>query len=312
MTGLILRLRERKIAFREHVHGSVLTTLRIGGDCPLVIEPQCAGELQTAARLCRDNGVRFDVIGGGSNLLISDKGVPWAVISTRKMQGITCRGGALRAMCGVPLPLLLQAFAKAGDNSLLFAAGIPGTVGGALYMNAGTEGHGVLDTVYSVCVIDADTLEFKTVFQKECNKSYRNSDFQANNDLIVSADFPLHGVCEPEDVFGEIRARLAARKAVQPLEYPNAGSTFKRHDPAGKGIDPESPGAALPPARRTGASRYAGRGRGNFGKACGVSGEPRWCHGGGRDETDRKSAGYCGKEFGVSPGDGDPAAPGSG
>ena len=232
MTGLILRLRERKIAFREHVHGSVLTTLRIGGDCPLVIEPQCAGELQTAARLCRDNGVRFDVIGGGSNLLISDKGVPWAVISTRKMQGITCRGGALRAMCGVPLPLLLQAFAKAGDNSLLFAAGIPGTVGGALYMNAGTEGHGVLDTVYSVCVIDADTLEFKTVFQKECNKSYRNSDFQANNDLIVSADFPLHGVCEPEDVFGEIRARLAARKAVQPLEYPNAGSTFKRHDPA--------------------------------------------------------------------------------
>ena len=232
MTGLILRLRERKIAFREHVPGSALTTLRIGGDCPLVIEPQCAGELQTAARLCRDAGVRFDVIGGGSNLLISDRGIPWAVISTRKMQGITCRGGALRAMCGVPLPSLLQAFAKAGDNSLLFAAGIPGTVGGALYMNAGTEGRGVLDTVYSVCVIDADTLEFKTVFQKECNKSYRNSEFQAKNDLIVSADFPLHGVREPEDVFGEIRARLTARKAVQPLEYPNAGSTFKRHDPA--------------------------------------------------------------------------------
>lgn len=232
MTGLICRLKERKIAFREHLPGSTLTTLRIGGDCPLVIEPQCAGELQTAARLCRDTGVRFDVIGGGSNLLISDKGIPWAVISTRKMQGITCRGGVLRAMCGAPLPLLLQAFAEAGDNSLLFAAGIPGTVGGALYMNAGTEGHGVLDTVYSVCVIDADTLEFKTVFQKECNKSYRNSDFQANNDLIVSADFPSHGVCEPEDVFGEIRARLAARKAVQPLEYPNAGSTFKRHDPA--------------------------------------------------------------------------------
>ena len=232
MTGLILRLRERKIAFREHVPGSTLTTLRIGGDCPLVIEPQCAGELQTAARLCRDSGVRFDVIGGGSNLLISDRGIPWAVISTRKMQGITCRGGALRAMCGVSLPSLLQAFAKAGDNSLLFAAGIPGTVGGALYMNAGTEGRGALDTVYSVCVIDVDTLEFKTVFQKECNKSYRNSEFQAKNDLIVSADFPLQGACEPEDVFGEIRARLAARKAVQPLEYPNAGSTFKRYDPA--------------------------------------------------------------------------------
>ncbi len=232
MTGLICRLKERKIAFREHVPGSTLTTLRIGGDCPLVIEPQCVGELQTAARLCRDAGVRFDVIGGGSNLLISDKGIPWAVISTRKMQGITCRAGTLRAMCGVPLPLLLQAFAKAGDNSLLFAAGIPGTVGGALYMNAGTEGHGVLDTVYSVCVLDADTLEFKTIFQKECNRSYRKSIFQAKNDLIVSADFPVRHMCEPEEIFDEIRARLAARKAVQPLEYPNAGSTFKRHDPA--------------------------------------------------------------------------------
>ncbi len=232
MTGLICRLKERKIAFREHLPGSTLTTLRIGGDCPLVIEPQCAGELQTAARLCRDNGVRFDVIGGGSNLLISDKGIPWAVISTRKMQGITCRGGTLRAMCGVPLPSLLQAFAKAGDNSLLFAAGIPGTVGGALYMNAGTEGHGVLDAVYSVCVLDADTFEFKTIFQKECNRSYRKSIFQAKNDLIVSADFPVRHMCEPEEIFGEIRARLAVRKAVQPLEYPNAGSTFKRHDPA--------------------------------------------------------------------------------
>lgn len=232
MTGLICRLKERKIAFREHLPGSTLTTLRIGGDCPLVIEPQCAGELQTAARLCRDTGVRFDVIGGGSNLLISDKGIPWAVISTRKMQGITCRGGTLRAMCGVPLPLLLQAFAKAGDNSLLFAAGIPGTVGGALYMNAGTEGHGVLDTVHSVCVLDADTLEFKTIFQKECNRSYRKSIFQAKNDLIVSADFPVRHMCEPEEIFGEIRVRLAVRKASQPLEYSNAGSTFKRHDPA--------------------------------------------------------------------------------
>lgn len=232
MTVLICRLKERKIAFREHVPGSTLTTLRIGGDCPLVIEPQCAGELQTAARLCRDAGVRFDVIGGGSNLLISDKGIPWAVISTRKMQGITCRGGTLRAMCGVPLPLLLQAFAKAGDNSLLFAAGIPGTVGGGLFMNAGTGGHGVLDAVYSVCVLDADTFEFKTIFQKECNGSYRKSVFQAKNDLIVSADFPVRHMCEPEEIFGEIRARLAARKAVQPLEYPNAGSTFKRHDPA--------------------------------------------------------------------------------
>ena len=232
MTGLILRLKERKIAYREHVPGSTLTTLHIGGDCPLVIEPQCAGELQTAARLCRDAGVRFDVIGGGSNLLISDKGIPWAVISTRKMRGVTRRNGVLRAMCGAPLPLLLQAFAKAGDNSFLFAAGIPGTVGGGLYMNAGTGGHGVLDTVYSVCVLDAETLNFKTVFQKECNISYRNSAFQVKNDLIVSADFPVRDMCDPEEIFNGIRTRLALRKASQPLEYPNAGSTFKRHDPA--------------------------------------------------------------------------------
>lgn len=171
-----------------------------------------------------------DVIGAGSNLLISDKGIPGVILHMRSMNGITRHGGILRAICGTPLPLLLRAFAKAGDNSFLFAAGIPGTVGGGLYMNAGTDGKGVLDAVYSVCVLDADTLDFKTVFQEECNKSYRNSVFQTKSDLIVSADFPVRPMFEPEEIFREIRARLAARKASQPLEYPNAGSVFRRPD----------------------------------------------------------------------------------
>lgn len=231
MTGLAVGLKEKNIQYREHVAGSTLTTFRIGGDCPLVIEPCCAEELRIAVCACREAGVHCYVIGGGSNLLISDKGVPGAVVSTRRMRGVTRHGGVLRAACGTPLSALLHAFAAAGDDGLLFAAGIPGTVGGGLYMNAGTKGRGVLEAARSVCVLDAKTLQFKTLFQKECNTSYRNSIFQTNSDMIVSADFPVRSVCEPEEIFAKIHEKLTIRKATQPLELPNAGSVFKRHDP---------------------------------------------------------------------------------
>ncbi len=198
----------------------------------MVIEPRCAEEMRISLSLCRRAGVPCFVIGGGSNLLISDKGVPGAVIVTRKMRGITRHGGVLRVACGTPMPALLRAFAAAGDNRLLFAAGIPGTVGGGLYMNAGTEGHGIAEMMESVCVVDGKTLDFKTLFLKECNISYRKTIFQTNSDQIVSADFPVRYICAPEEIFAQIRKKLERRKAVQPLDFPNAGSVFKRHDSA--------------------------------------------------------------------------------
>ena len=98
-------------------------------------------------------------------------------------------------------------------------------------MNAGTEGKGLLDYVTSVRVFDPKSGKIKTVFHEECNSSYRNSVFQSNSMVILSADFRLDFNEDPEVLRAAVRTKLRARKAAQPLEYPNAGSVFKRPAP---------------------------------------------------------------------------------
>lgn len=231
MKALITRFKEADVPYRENVAGSSLCTFRIGGDCRVVAEPRCVGELLTAVHLCREAGKRFYLLGNGSNLLISDRGCPDVLIRTVHLTGISTIPGGFRVLCGTPLSKLLQAATAAGSGDLIFTAGIPGTVGGSLFMNAGTEGKGLLDYVGSVRAFDPESCKIKTIFHEECNSSYRKSVFQSNFMVILSADLKLHFDRDPEELRAEIRARLRARKETQPLEFPNAGSVFRRPSP---------------------------------------------------------------------------------
>lgn len=185
-------------------------------------------ELLVAVRLCREAGKQFYIIGNGSNILISDCGCPEVLIRTLHLTGIFKIPSGFRVLCGTPMASLMNAAASSGSGDLIFTAGIPGTVGGGLFMNAGTEGKGLLDYVSSVRAYDPESHEIKTIFHEKCNSSYRNSAFQSNSMVILSADFKLHFGADYENLRTLIREKLCARKKTQPLEFPNAGSIFKR------------------------------------------------------------------------------------
>lgn len=231
MTALHARLKASDVPYRENVTGKSLCTFHIGGVCRTVVEPRCMGELLAAVRICREAERRFYVIGNGSDLLISDHGCRDVLIRTTALTGITMSPGGLRALCGTPLSRLLFEAALAGSGDLLFLAGIPGTVGGGLFMNAGAAGKGLLDYADSVRVLDPNTGEIRTLFHEECDSFYRKSVFQSNSMVILSADFGLHFGEDPQALRTAIQQRLRVRKATQPLEYPNAGSIFKRPAP---------------------------------------------------------------------------------
>ncbi|MGN0601269.1 MAG: UDP-N-acetylmuramate dehydrogenase [Oscillospiraceae bacterium] len=204
------------------------TTFKIGGKCPLIVEINSEQALSELVAFCNKNGVRYLVIGKGSNMLCDDKGFDgvafhlgsdFAHIRLTDSQTVEVEAGcSLIKLCRFAL-----------DNSLSgleFAYGIPGTVGGAVYMNAGAYGGEIKDVLYSVECVDKSgkILNFTA---EELDMSYRHSIFQTNDCIITKGIFKL---CKGDknEISEKMNELMTRRKEKQPLEYPNAGSTFKR------------------------------------------------------------------------------------
>ncbi|MGN0135799.1 UDP-N-acetylmuramate dehydrogenase [Anaerotignum sp.] len=203
------------------------TTFRVGGPADLFIQPKDAEELRDAIRILEKYHVPVMVIGNGSNLLVRDKGIRGAVIQIyNRMADIAVEGDIVTAQGGA---LLSAAAAKAADASLTgleFASGIPGSIGGAVVMNAGAYGGEMKDVLVSVDVLTKD-LEIKTVPAGELELGYRHSIVPAAGYIVLGAKMKLQKGEE-----AAIRSRMAElaeqRREKQPLQYPSAGSTFKR------------------------------------------------------------------------------------
>lgn len=205
------------------------TTFRIGGECKGVFMPRTKEAL--AKLLVKANELKLDyqVIGNGSNLLCDDKGYHGFIFKIGKnMENIravsdteirVCAGASLAKLCNFAL-----------DNSLTgleFAYGIPGTVGGAVFMNAGAYGGEIKDVLVSCETVDGKG-EFHTYSNEELLLGYRRSIFhEKTNEVILSAVFKL-AKGNKNEIFAKMNELMAKRKEKQPLEYPNAGSTFKR------------------------------------------------------------------------------------
>jgi len=205
------------------------TTFRIGGPAQYFVAPKDAKELAACVALCRENGVSWFILGNGSNLLVSDQGWRGAVISTENLKACEVSGTMLRAGAGC---LLSQAARRAKDEGLTgfeFAAGIPGTVGGALVMNAGAYGSEIKDVLISATVLDPDGAVHKLP-ARELGLGYRTSCIPREGYVVLEAEFNLlEG--DRENIGKRMEELALLRKSKQPLEYPSAGSTFKR--PAG-------------------------------------------------------------------------------
>lgn len=203
------------------------TTFRIGGNADIFVRPESKEQIAEILRLCRKQDVPYFILGNGSNLLVGDRGFRGVVINIMdNMNDIKVDGGVIKAQAGA---MLIKVSRAARDNSLTgleFASGIPGTIGGAIYMNAGAYGGEMKDVVTQVTAMDAEG-EIYTFGTDELEFSYRHSVIQ-QRDLIV-LDVTMKLAAGDQKIIDDRMSELAvARRTKQPLEYPSAGSTFKR------------------------------------------------------------------------------------
>ncbi len=220
--------KEGRLSYRKDIPLSTVSTFRIGGNTSYAIYPLDTDELAALCALCRSVSVPFIVIGNGSNLLFDDSGYEGAVILTTQIKDITVNGNTVTAGCGVSLTHLSSVVAQKGLCGLEFAYGIPGSVGGALFMNAGAYGGEMKDVTVSVTCYDTDTDEIYDISCDECCFGYRESVFQNSGKIILSANFSL-SEGNTDEITEKMNCLMQQRIDKQPLNYPSAGSVFKRY-----------------------------------------------------------------------------------
>jgi UDP-N-acetylmuramate dehydrogenase len=203
------------------------TTFRIGGPADYFVMPETVEELRDILALCKEEGLPYFILGNGSNLLVGDKGFRGVVIQLYKnFDGLSIEGTKVTAKSGAMLIRVAKEAGKAGLTGLEFASGIPGTIGGAMVMNAGAYGGEMKDVVTAVTVLTKDG-DIKTLTGSEMNFRYRGSVVEDEGYIVLEAVMELK-----EGNLEEIQARIdelsLQRRTKQPIEYPSAGSTFKR------------------------------------------------------------------------------------
>lgn len=213
------------------------TTFRTGGPAQLYLTPDME-QIQPALELCRQEKMPFVVIGNGSNLLVGDKGIDGAVIEIgKRMSKITVEGEVITAQAGALMSAVASRAAAASLTGLEFASGIPGSIGGAVVMNAGAYGGEMKDVLLSVTAADKEG-RILTLSREELELSYRHSCIPEKGYYVLEARLGLRQG-DKEAVYDRMRELKNMRVSKQPLEYPSAGSTFKRPEGyfAGKLID---------------------------------------------------------------------------
>ena len=209
------------------------TPFKVGGPARYFVKAESLDDLKKALDLAREKGIPFFILGNGTNLLVSDKGFDGVIITLAgDFSSIEDLGnGAFKVGAAIPLGRFARNVLKQGFAGIHKLAGIPGTLGGAIYMNAGAYGQEIGNCCKAVTVLDSDgnTREYAA---SECEFGYRQSIFQKNNAIILSATFQLPTAESlgktSADLEAELAVCMAKRKASQPLNMPNAGSTFKR------------------------------------------------------------------------------------
>lgn len=203
------------------------TTFKLGGLADIFIEPKLTIELSTSIKLLKAEGIRTLIIGRGSNLLFSENGFRGAIIKlSDNFSGLESSGNTISCKSGTSLAELSNYAMKLSLSGLEFASGIPGSVGGAVTMNAGAYGGEIKDVLKSALLLD-EKYNVIRLNLTDMNMSYRKSIIQEKNYILLEATFELQKGSEDE-----IRAKMddynSRRKEKQPLNYASCGSTFKR------------------------------------------------------------------------------------
>ena len=217
--------------FRTDIDMSALSSMRTGGIAPAAFFPKTEEELcETIRRLARENK-RYYVFGNLSNVLLADGVLNFVPVITTGLKSVTIEktpdGARVYASCGVSLTALALEMCRKNLAGLSFAYGIPGTVGGAVFMNAGAYGSEMKNIVQSVRFYDTDTDTICEIPAYDCDFAYRTSAFQHKNGVILGASLALSDDSNGT-ALAEAKDFMERRREKQPLEYPSCGSAFKR------------------------------------------------------------------------------------
>lgn len=209
------------------------TSFKIGGTADIFIKVDSIEHLIDVLKIAKERNIPFYLIGNGSNLLVKDRGIrgivlqlDWKEYFIQKEQ----EKYIVTAQAGVKLAMLAQKVLQQELTGLEFASGIPGTIGGAIRMNAGAYGSEFKDIVITTKYLDSNTYEIKELTNSEQEFSYRNSIFcKQKNYIILETKLELEQG-KKEEIESKMQEYARQRKEKQPLEFPSAGSTFKRTD----------------------------------------------------------------------------------
>nr|WP_317427044.1 UDP-N-acetylmuramate dehydrogenase [uncultured Blautia sp.] len=203
------------------------TTFRIGGPADFYLCPHSTKEVQEIVEICKEENLPYFVLGNGSNLLVSDKGYRGVVIQLWKnFSDITVKDCCIQAKAGALLSKVAVEALEAGLTGMEFASGIPGTIGGAAFMNAGAYGGEMKDIIKSVKVLDTQG-EVRVLPKEELKMGYRTSIVKEKGYTVLSVELEL-SKGNREEIRNTMEDLKERRTSKQPLEMPSAGSTFKR------------------------------------------------------------------------------------
>lgn len=219
---------------RQVVPLSDFTTWKVGGPAEWFAEPASQPELIALAAWAVQNHLSYRCIGAGSNLLIADAGLAGLTLCNRRLQGcrIDADSGWVEAEAGEPIPTLARKAARAGLKGLEWAVGIPGTVGGAVVMNAGAQGGCTAEWLDSVQVLDPSRPQAPFWLEShQLDFAYRHSRLQVEPLLVLSARFRLSPGHDPDQLMARTSANLLSRTSTQPYQQPSCGSVFRNPEP---------------------------------------------------------------------------------
>ncbi|MGM0396865.1 MAG: UDP-N-acetylmuramate dehydrogenase [Bacillota bacterium] len=214
------------------------TSFKIGGPADILIIPSSENELIQAVQICTDNDLKYFIMGNGSNLLVRDTGIRGVVIKINEgFDKVKVDGTKITAQAGALLTAVSKVALRNSLKGMEFASGIPGTIGGAIAMNAGAYGGEMKDIVYAVRVLTKEN-QILSLTNEEMEFAYRNSKVKELDWIVLSVELLLEKG-EYKEIDGRINELTSQRTTKQPLELPSGGSTFKRPEGyfAGKLID---------------------------------------------------------------------------
>ena len=224
--GLINLINDKKLGvYKENVSLKALTTYKTGGNVKLLVFPNSVESLIEILKYINANNIKYKVFGNGSNILASSREYDGVIIKLTDLKSMKQNGENIEVEAGYNFALLANQVSKEGYSGLEFACGIPATVGGAVYMNAGAYLSDVSACLEKVDILD-ENYEVKTLLNEDLDFSYRHSIFMKKNWIILKAYFKLEKK-DKEEVLSLVNSRKQRRLDSQPLDFPSAGSVFR-------------------------------------------------------------------------------------